>query len=269
MTINTKVIDFYPLKSTDGEVGIEVELEGKFAPFPVAPSGWKSEVDNSLKGDYTIEYVTNGPIKKKKVHEAMDKLRTRIKNADVKVVPSIRTGVHVHINCQQNTFKEVYGFALTYFVMERALTKFCGPQRVGNQFCLRISDAEYLLDTFYEALTNDMPTKLKTMNIRYSSLNFLSLAKFGSIEFRAFQSKDNLEHLEEWVDILWNIREYGSKVQSYPDIAADISAKGPETWMSDIIGIDNFALVYYPEISVDIMKDLRTIQPLLWTGAEL
>lgn len=267
--MDVKVKDYYALMNTDRQIGIEIEMEGIGEPFPNAPAGWKSATDNSLKGEWSIEYVTNGPIFADEVPLYMDRMRTRIKNADVKMVPSIRTGVHVHINCQHNTFREVYGFALTYFAMERALTRFCGPQRVGNQFCLRISDAEYLLDKIEEAMTTNSPNRLKQLAIRYSGLNFLSLSKFGSIEFRAYQTKDNLQGIEEWIDILTRIKQYGIELKDYPTIAADISGKGPEVWMSDIIGAENYKLVEYPGIGSDIMRDLRTIQPLLWTGAEL
>lgn len=261
-----KILAYFGFNPYHGDVGIEIELESNLDPFPNAPKGWRSEVDGSLKAEFSVEYVTNNELKFEDVPEAIDRVRKRISN--IKLVEGVRSGVHVHINCQQLTVKETMLFAFTYLAMEIPLVKFCGDDREGNLFCLRAVDAEYLVDKIYYSLTKDNLNYLihSGNSLRYSSLNFASLNKYGTLEFRAMKTYPELAKIEDWVEILRRIKSYGENLNKAVDIAYQISLESPENWMQNILGEELYKKVRYDGIEKDIMNGLRLIQPLLHAG---
>lgn len=262
--LDNNVRDWFGFDKVAGDIGVEIELEGRRAPFPIAAKGWRSEHDGSLRGEYAIEYVTNGAIPIDQVGTAIDRLKTRIDNSDVQVVDSIRAGVHIHVNCHDMTLKQVFNFAFVYLAMEHALVKYCGDDREGNLFCLRASDAEYLPYLIQHAYEGDRLNTLNTMDIRYSSLNFQSLFKFGTLEFRAMKTFTDLRRIKEWAHILYNIKQYSMTIDHPRQIAEDISFNSPELWVSNAVGAEYFNLIKYRDLENDVMNDLRRIQPILY-----
>lgn len=259
---NVTIQKLFGLNEVLGDYGIEIELESAMHPFPGAPIGWQSHSDGSLHADYSVEYVTKGAINKEKVFSEIQKVKKKIK--DVEVLDSVRAGVHVHMNCQQMTAQQMLGVAFTYLALERSLVKYCGPNRVGNQFCLRASDAEFVFTKLYDSINTGNLSYLNDNSIRYSSLNFCSLSKFGTLEFRAMQTYSDLSRIVEWVDMLDHIKKYGMNLPSFDRIASDISFNGPVPWAKEVLGDDNFELIKDPKMEKDIMRDLRNIQPLIY-----
>ena len=124
-----KIIEMYPLRETDGEVGIEVEVEGQNLGFVERSNTWNVVGDGSLRGE-SAEYILRQPVHRKDIHEALAELQELIRHATIRT--SDRAGVHVHINCQQLTFMQVINFASLYLIFEDILIKFCGEAREGN-----------------------------------------------------------------------------------------------------------------------------------------
>ena len=133
----TTVRDEYGFSVSKGEIGIEIEMEGD-KEFPNAPTNWHATSDGSLRG-HSVEYISDGPIQLNYLKEHLQTLKNAIEKAKVKVSASFRAGVHVHINVREFTIEEVVNFALLYYIFDHAFAKYCGPNREGNLFCLRIS----------------------------------------------------------------------------------------------------------------------------------
>lgn len=249
-----------------GDYGIEIEMEADDIGFPMPPKPWASDHDGSLKAAYAIEYLTKGPLKKENVAKALEDLNKSLVNYGTPVNESIRAGVHVHLNCQNMTIKQMFHVALTYLAMETALVRWCGPNRVGNHFCLRSSDAEQQLERIRWSIMQGSLAGLTDYSNRYSSLNLAPLASFGSIEFRAMQTHPGLLGINEWVQMIDAIKNYGLGLNNLQDIASEISFHGPSMWVREVLGDKLFKLVNYPQLDKDVMKDLRNIQPILYAG---
>ena len=258
---NHKVAELLGLRNTKGDVGIEIEMEGK-SRFPYEISKWwKAEEDNSLRG-YSVEYVMKKPMPLDLVGDALDLLKEEIQLHGSKPVYSERAGVHVHVNVQDLTMDQVFCTAMVYYCLEKALVRYCGENREGNHFCLRVQDADYVLDVIESALIHRNLRFLDTEDIRYASLNFCSLFKYGSIEFRAMETRPDFSKIKEWASMLVAIRNYARELEDYERIPAELSGSGPTGWARQILGDELFNLINYPEFDRDVMRCMRPIQHL-------
>lgn len=252
----------YPI--SPGDIGIEIEAEAG-NPFPInkqIPGDWVATTDGSLRGN-SIEYVSAFPVKYESVDMHLKGLKDAIEKYGVKIRQSFRAGVHVHINMRPYKLNEIANFAAVYFILEHALVRFCGDNREGNLFCLRLEDAEAPLFFLQEALRNDNYGVFETDNIRYASLNFRSLSRHGSLEFRAMETTPDLEKVGPWAKMLYQMREYAVR-NPRNTYAEQISLLGPENWAEQIVGPELFKLIRYPSFNKDVMKSMRNVQTLLY-----
>lgn len=247
----------------EGEVGLEIEVETE-APFTISSLEvaklWKLTSDGSLKG-YSGEFVLRNPLTYPMAMKSLNNLKVDLfKTQGAKMRETVRAGVHVHINVQQMTVPEVMKFALLYYCLETPLTKFCGENRVGNLFCLRFRDAEYLSFVLRGLFTRNKLLNLRTDDLRYSALNYNSLFKFGSLEFRAMETKPGFDGIEDWVSILLLLKEASMKIEDLTTIGGEISELGPEGWAKKILGQKYFDMLKYDGMEQDIMYDFREVQ---------
>lgn len=215
-----------------GDLGIEVEMEfSGTTEFDRIP-GWELKRDGSLRGP-SVEAVFSGPASPRIANERITRLRNWLSGKGM--VPSIRTSCHVHVNCQNLTLEDVGKFASCYYIVEGLLTNFCGSDREGNLFCLRNKDAEYQSYALIRALKEKRLNAINTDSIRYSAMNLRALSVFGSLEFRAYPTKENLEGLDEWYGALLHIRDFSQTVD-WEDIIPRFSSQGPEGMAEEILG---------------------------------
>lgn len=252
-----KIIEMFGVTNqTDREIGIEIEMEG--TNLHINCPGWLEAHDGSLRGE-SAEYVLRRPIKQKDVDKYLDRLTKALKDNGAVLIPSDRCGVHIHINCQQMTQEEVFKYALLYFVVEDLLTKWCGETREGNLFCLRAKDAEALVMFLTEAIQRDNIALLTGKDIRYAAINFTSLAKYGSLEFRALETPKDFSVIKKWIELLINIRDASKHYKELHQIIEDISLKGPRGFLKAIFK-DNAELLYCPRMEKTMIDSARRIQ---------
>lgn len=206
---------------TDSVVGIEFENElpshevnediGEQG-FPHY-SNWKFHIENSLR-HYGFEYVSK-PLKyadyKKQVKGLFDNLRKKIGKTKLPFTNSIRTSVHVHFEVLNYTTLDVVNFACLYWIMEPFLQHFCGSHRQGNLFCVRLRDSGYTRAKLAEVLRNYtllFDNDLISEHYRYGSVNFNSVSKFGTIEFRMMRGVSHEKPAYIWIDALEKIRRF-------------------------------------------------------------
>lgn len=221
----------------EGDVGIEIECEGANIK-PLKNVTWKSEDDGSLRGFYPetrAEFVMNGPVKFGDVERALDKL---IKSqAEATFNFSFRTSVHVHLNVQGITFPQLTALVYTYLLLEEPLINYCGEGRKANRFCLRLADAEGLMEEVVKVFQSpDCLLRIGRDSIRYASLNLEAFKKYGSVEFRGMRGNMDKNILLPWVGMIKCLRDYAETKDGAFEVHEEFRKIGAEKFLNKVMG---------------------------------
>lgn len=226
------------VQKQSGEIGLEIECEGtKLFDAPI--QYWQTHQDGSLravKGHAPVEYVLRRPIKRENVPKALTYLSTKLQEAGSDVVDSTRTSVHVHLNCQDLCIKQIYQIWCLYAIFEEMLVEFSGPDRSGNLFCLSGKQAEYNVYMLEQALRQENYNTVFDDNLRYTSCNFASVGKFGSLEFRSLKGTVDQALIQFWVDLLVMIKDKALEYQDPAEIVKVFQTEGPERFLVRTFG---------------------------------
>lgn len=196
---------------TDGDVGVEIEVEGEGLPH-VLEKYWNVEYDGSLRGE-SEEYVLRNPSTLEEVQDALGYLRGEFDERGSEIYKSVRCGVHVHINVQDLTLRELYNFITMYALFEDVLLEYCGKTRRGNLFCLPLATSDLLVEALVNVLEHGQLSTLHDDNYRYCAMNVKSLHSYGSLEFRAMEGGD-LDKVYNWASVLLNLRDMARRYKS-------------------------------------------------------
>jgi hypothetical protein len=263
MSKNT-ILNVIGLKETQGLFGVEIEAEGHNLPTFLKPY-WRVDDDPSLKAGFEgREYVMPKPSSLEGVREALNFLDRAYIDNETTVEETITSGVHVHVNVQDMTPKELFTFITTYFILEELLVTYCGPSREGNHFCLRAKDAEWIIHELIEVAINRKLKRLDTDTLRYCSLNVYSLFKYGSIEFRAMRGTRDLDAIYEWVEILARVREASLEFKQPSDVLSSMSYNGEEVFVRRILGDKADFFLRNPHLERMVREGARIVQPLAY-----
>src|SRR4051812_30294516 len=106
---NKEVSKLFAVRKRAGEVGLEIEMEGRnLHRAPIEPY-WEDHQDGSLRGEENAEYVLRIPISRKLVPEALEMLFKFLKDSGAVIrQDSPNTSVHVHLNMQDVSLKKTY-----------------------------------------------------------------------------------------------------------------------------------------------------------------
>jgi len=218
-----------------GLVGLEIECEGDNL-IAIDNDWWRSEADSSLKKADSWEYVLKEPLSLAEVSEAVDQLYSILEENDASIDESVRAGVHVHINVQDMSVVELFSFITLYILLEEVLVSYCGENRQGNLFCLRASDARYLIRYMMTNIQSKQLSKFHTDDIRYASINLKALYQYGSLEFRAMRSTPDKEAIITWINLLTTVREASKKFRSPDDVVYNLSDLGVDSFIREVFG---------------------------------
>lgn len=212
------------LKYKGFTIGVEVELEVDKEP-PVV-FGWSKTRDGSLRG-ISAEYVSQ-PLSYEESKKFVNLLYSMLQENNVNIKDSMRAGVHIHVNFQDKTVKQLLTFIAAYYALEELFMEKMGSERKGNLFCLRLSDAEYpnnciLADTQNKELRSPI---FRNENFRYGAMNLVSLSKFGTIEFRALKTPLTPEKIINWIETLYELYNNCLQYNSPASILNAMSANG-------------------------------------------
>lgn len=250
-------------KPTPGDYGLEIEVEGEDLPNNLPSNYWRIDADSSLRGE-SYEYVTPIPFSLEKIGEALNILEERYREDDSIIKDSVRAGVHVHMNVQSFTINQLFTFIVAYYLFEEVLVHWCGPDREGNHFCLRHSDAEIIVFALEEALQSRKLKNLNTDNLRYSSLNVISLFKYGSLEFRAMRSTRNLNEIYTWVKIIDELKHTSLSFNNPAEMVMSMSAGGELGFLKLMFPTFYPLLESSPNLNKSIRRACRNIQTLVF-----
>ena len=237
--------------------GIEVELEGKnfVNPPDIVKLYWNGTKDGSLRvkapGDCALEYVTRYPFNMITTEKAITSLFGYLTSPGVKVYDSYRTSIHVHVNFAMESFRTIYNMMTISLILDELLVSQNGEHRIGNNFCLRAKDALGQVQSLIHSIGNghnffDVPG-----NDRYSSINFASLMKFGSIEFRSLECTTHEGRLLHWIGTLSEMKKAAKRYNNPVEIIQQFSMLGPKQFLVGILG--PYATKY---MNVDGMEDM-------------
>jgi hypothetical protein len=172
------------------------------------------------------------PLPLAEVKDALTCLAQNLKDNKAKPDFSFRTSVHVHINCQELTYNQYLNFLYTYFLLEEPLMTFCGRERKGNRFCLRLQDAEGMLETFnrmFQFQEEDGFAHIPPNKVRYSAMNIEATTKYGSLEFRGMKGNMDVDYINDWVMAISYLRAFAQSVEDPTkvyDLYAELEAQG-------------------------------------------
>ena len=197
---------------------------------------WHRHNDGSLRGE-SAEFVLAKPISRKEVRPALDKLFEVLSAAGTKIrKDSPNTSVHVHVNVQDLSLKQVYTYITLWYILEDMLVEWCGENRVGNVFCLRGSDAEVAIQRLITAMKFGKYNTLNDQNgLRYLALNYTSIGKFGSLEFRPMAGVYDTEVISTWVEILLSLKDYSLKFTTPAELIREYSSLGEKDFLQQAI----------------------------------
>ena len=267
MLKDTTLRPYYGLPPYKGDVGIEIEMEGEF--LPTANSGsWHAKTDGSLRAG-GIEYVTRGPINKEDIEYVLGLLWSQFKKAGAVLKPSDRCGVHIHLNCQNYTFEEIWRIATLSLMLEDILLEFCGEARNGNLFCLNTRDGSGLLLQLVQ--DREAGGRFETLNspghFKYAFLNFSVLPMYGSLEYRSLQTEKDYDNILTWTEMILAIKDYALSHDSLPHIISNISMHGIDNFLLDIFGKKNAKILREtnPHYTHIILENIRRIQILAYS----
>jgi hypothetical protein len=236
-------------KPIEGEVGLEVEVEGNQFPKTneaydeedldmgeeYIPSQWRYTHDGSLRGYDNAEYILAKPLNFNEVPGALQDLWRMFDEFGSVLDESNRTSVHVHLNAQSWHLNRVASFLGLYFSVEEILVNWCGDHRAGNLFCLRAKDAP--------AIVNRARKFIKTGDLavfddgqHYAGVNLEALRNKGSIEIRSMRGATHYEPIQTWVSILERIYHLSGEFEDPRLVVAQFSGGGALNYVKFVLG---------------------------------
>lgn len=246
------------------EFGVEIEVEGRQLPQHYSAAFdnlWRVERDGSLRGAESAEYVSLQPYDLAGVRNALDVLDAEYEANKSQVSESLRAGVHIHLNVQEWAPLELLTFATTYYILEGMFIQWAGNGRIGNHFCLRARDAQGVVGKLEQACQKKDWRYLNTDDIRYSALNWNSMFKYGSIEFRSMRSTRDLNAIYRWVELINQLKIGAKKFNNPREVIGAVSEfAGPERFMKHVMG--DLSHEFEPFGDLGVWEGLRLVQPL-------
>ena len=222
--------------------GVEIEIEGvniKTASKAIR-SFWDIHNDGSLRvrgvEDQAIEYVFNRPFNREATKEAIEILFDYLNSPAVRVYESYRTSVHVHVNCAMETFRTIYNYITLCLIFDELMVSQNGVHRIGNNFCLRAKDALGQVESLTHSIERGQEFFGIDRNERYSSINFASLCKFGTIEFRSLEFTTHAGRLTHWIGTVQHMKEFARAYNDSTEVIGDFSRLGAKDFLWKILG---------------------------------
>lgn len=207
-----------------GTVGLEIETETKNT-YEVPPMKyWTAHSDGSLR-NFGVEFVLSRPLDpgSKEYAEALLEFDNFAKTK--KFLDSTYTSVHVHFNFVDRQARHLANFITLYLLFENVLTRYCGPDRDGNLFCLKTqnSEASYmlyrdLLKAISEGRAHNFIRNLSANRYKYSALNVVPLNNLGSVEVRTHPGTSQSSVINRWVNILMCLYNLAQKYNNPMEI---------------------------------------------------
>lgn len=210
--------------------GLELEIENiRGSIIEKAPPGWAIKTDGSLRGGASREYISDGPRAPGELIKDVDDLLAALilhGNTEARC-SSFRTSMHVHMdftrredykNMPYDSIHGVQSVALLYYLLEDQFFEISGQDRKRSGFCFPLDETLPLFARFlFDATTASVNGG------RYYGMNFKSLARLGTLEFRHMPLSLNRNRVITWLDTLCRLKKW-----AYDHVRRDINPGNPD-----------------------------------------
>lgn len=258
---------------SDDRVGVEIEVEGlkesirtnlyKSQPFRY----WKCVEDGSLR-DGGLEFVFKKAFGGKDIINALSEIDAMVMSK-YPLALTERTSIHVHVDVRDLDIDELIKYILLYILCENILFKFCGEERQESIFCIPVNKSDKLatdISTIIHYIRigriDILPDHISNFG-RYSSINLVSLVKYGSLEFRGHQGTSDVGRIKNWINLLLNLKVKSRSLSiSWETLPDEVLAKGVMTFMQDLFE-DLLPTITYDGIVADINRNLKLVQEII------
>jgi hypothetical protein len=164
------------------------------------------------------------------------------------------------------TFVQVANLTTLYLVLEDLLLEVCGEGRQSNLFCLKGCEAELLVNNAAKFFKSEDLRHVANDDIRYSGINLSAIAKFGSVEFRAFRTPKDLMEILPWVETLKSLAMYATERYDNPiQIIRAYSEFNPEMFVREMAPSYAEQLMLVPDWKNRIQRGMRSAQDLAFS----
>lgn len=194
-------------------LGIEFEWEGTGSTVhrvlevhPQLGPYWMPTQDRSLRGDDAIEFKTLGPLAQPQIMPAIDGMM----QASRRWKASKRTGLHVHMNAGDMTYRQWSNFVSLYALFEPCIFQAAGDERSANPFTVPLYKDGWVTGQITKALEhsdNLIPALREHVN-KYCGLNLASLFTYGTMEFRHLRTTHDKEKVYAWINMILLLRRF-------------------------------------------------------------
>ncbi len=178
-------------------IGIEVEVEnvGIAKDFDTT---WTTTDDGSLR-NRGVEFVSK-PIPASLAPTLLNNLLVDSLSKTCSFSP--RTSVHIHLDMQTATASQVVDFLGMYCLFEKLLYQYAGRRRNKNIYCVPISETR--LATGFAHNSIQMISDWR----KYTGLNLLPLASYGTVEFRHMHGTFDVAKLCGWIQLIVLLKDF-------------------------------------------------------------
>ena len=233
MHLNTALEDIYEWRNrVEGlRYGIEVEVE--HGGLLEAPQLWTMHTDGSLRN--TGREMVSVPLRPDELEYALAFAREALEMSQC--VTSERCGIHLHMNMQDVTARDIINIQTGYVLVEPYIFKTYAPDRIDSAFCvpLYLNDHRLmqLMRASVAAHTGRWNTFTDMMGTgsKYQALNTRCLSNMGTIEFRQLPGTLDMDLVQQWVDVCTRLYEATTDTRSPHDLIDEYEAN-PE-WLHD------------------------------------
>lgn len=198
-------------------IGIEIEVESNVCEHvPEANTlipYWTTHRDGSLRRG--VEFVLQTPQSGNTLGKAISQFFTT-----AKLSRAITSSTHIHLDMMEETTSpdHLQTLVLMIYVLEPGIFALADPGREWSGFTNRLSTApdSTIMSLLHPQLSDGV---LRSVcgdggRDRYYGLNVMSLAKYGSLEFRYFPTATSMEELVDWISL----------VQTFKKVAIDLGS---------------------------------------------
>lgn len=186
-----------------------IEIEGEEVQWSVAArgatqyAGWSMHGDGSLRDG--IEFVLSQPLHGAPLGNAIETFYNTIDSGEGSLRPNPRAGTHVHINLSDQSFGVVQAMFTIMYCIDRMTFMWAGDDRQWCSYCNSINVLSahtirsVLRDDELMYVDRNWVWPLNSSD-RYYGFNVGALFKYGTIEFRYFQTTLSREEMWDYVD---------------------------------------------------------------------
>jgi len=207
-------------------IGVEVEVEDSnisdISGYQ-CNSNIKCVPDNSLR-ESGAEFIFVNPVFGEDLLDSLEALKTSIPEDSTH---GFRTSTHIHLDVRDLEVEEVIKMVVIYSLIEPLFYTFNNEDRWDNPFSYPLTTSlynpEYMRNIKELMSSPRLNTPLAvSASERYFALNLSSISKFGSLEFRMFNSTRDPEEILKFIKVVMLTRLLKGMVGD--DLEVDIRA---------------------------------------------